>query len=162
MSNAILYRMPAGIAGDVTRPSNSTIEPGVYDAAKPFPAYGMAGKIVNEKFVPLETGDAATAVYGLLVRPYPTSSSQDGLGAATPPVAGVNDVMRRGYMTVILRSGTSAKGGQVYIRIGASTGDKPLGGFEAAEDGTDTIPLTNATFMGAADASGNVEISYKI
>jgi len=154
--------MPAGIPGDVTRPSNSTIEPGVFDPAKPFTAYGVPGKVVNEKFVPLEAGDAATAVYGILVRPFPTNSSQDGLGTSTPPKTGINDVLRRGYMTVLLRSGTAAKAGQVYIRVGAPTADKPLGGFEASADGTNTIALANTTFMGAADASGNIEISYKI
>lgn len=122
----------------------------------------MAGKIAGEKFVPLEAGDAATAIYGILVRPYPTTASQDGLGKSTPAKAGIGDVLRRGYMSVLLRSGTSAKGGAVYIRVGAPAADKPVGGVEAAADGTNTIILPNASFMGAADASGNVEISYNI
>lgn len=162
MSNAFLYRMPAGIPGDVTRPSNSTIEPAVLNASKPFDAFGVAGKITGEKFVPLEAGDVAASVYGILVRPYPTAASQDGLGKSTPAKAGIGDVLRRGYMTVLLRSGTSAKGGAVYIRVGAPAAGKPIGGIEAAADGTDTIALPNASFMGAADASGNVEISYNI
>lgn len=162
MSNAIMYRMPAGIPGDVTRPSNSTIEPGVYDAAKSFDGFGVPGKIVAEKFVPLEAGDAATVIYGLLARPYPTTSSQDPLGKSTPAKTGVNDILRRGYMTVLLRAGTSAKGGAVYIRVGSPVTGKPIGGIEAAADGANTIVLADATFMGAADASGNVEISYKI
>ena len=162
MSNAILYRMPAGIPGDVTRPSNSTIEPGVYDPAKAFAAFGTPGKVVSEKFVPLEAGDTADVIYGLLVRPYPTASSQDPLGTSTPPKAGINDILRRGYMTVLLRAGTSAKGGAVYIRVGTRASGKPIGGIEAAADGANTVVLPNASFMGAADASGNVEISYKI
>lgn len=162
MSNAILYRMPAGIPGDVTRPSTSTIEPNVYDPAKPFDAFGVPGKIVAEKFVPLEAGDAATVIYGLLVRPYPTTSSQDPLGKSTPAKTGINDVLRRGYMTVLLRAGTSAKNGTVYVRVGTPAAGKPIGGIEAAADGANTIALPNASFMGAADASGNVEISYNI
>ena len=162
MSNAILYRMSSGIPGDVTRLSNATIEPGVYDPAKSFDTFGVPGKIVSEKFVPLEAGDTADDIYGLLVRPYPTTSSQDPLGTSTPPKAGINDILRRGYMTVLLRAGTSAKGGAVYVRIGSPVAGKPIGGIEAAADGADTVDLPNATFMGAADASGNVEISYNI
>lgn len=162
MSNAILYRMPSGISGDVTRLSTATIEPGVYDPAKSFDAFGVPGKIMSEKFVPLEAGDTADNIYGLLVRPYPTTSSQDPLGKSTPPKAGINDILRRGYMTVLLRAGTSAKGGAVYVRIGSPAAGKPIGGIEAAADGADTVELPNATFMGAADASGNVEISYNI
>lgn len=162
MSRAFMYRMPAGIPGDVTRPSNSTIEPAVLDANKAFAAFGVPGKIVAEKFVPVEAGDDAAAIYGILVRPYPTTASQDGLGVSTPAKAGIGDVLRRGYMSVLLRAGTSAKGGAVHIRIGAPTPEKPLGGIEATADGANTIVLPSATFMGVADASGNVEISYKI
>lgn len=44
--------------------------------------------------------------------------------------------------------------GAVYVRIaGAATG-KPLGGFEAAADSTNTIQITNATWGSSADANG--------
>lgn len=162
MSNAIMFRMPAGIPGDVTRPSNSTIEPAVLDSSKKFPDYGIAGKIVAEKFVPIEAGDDAGAIYGMLVRPYPTTPSQDGLGVSTPPQAGIADVLRRGYMSVLLRAGTSAKGKAVYVRVSNPGTGKPIGGIEALADGTNTVAIANAQFMGAADASGNVEISYNI
>ncbi|MBY4674295.1 hypothetical protein K6W12_27095 [Burkholderia multivorans] len=162
MGNAILYRMPSGIPGDVTRPSQSTIEPVPLDPTAPFSAYGLFGKIVNGKFVPIGAGDVATAVYGLLVRPYPTQSSQDPLGTSTPPTKGIADVLRRGYETVKLNAGVAALDGQVYVRVAAAADGKPIGGIEAAEDGTNTIAITGATFMAGADADGNVEIAYNI
>ncbi|CAN0620527.1 conserved protein of unknown function [Burkholderia multivorans] len=161
-SNAIMFRMPSGIPGDVTRPSQSTIEPVPLDPTNPFPAYGLFGKIVNGKFVPVGAGDVAASVYGLLVRAYPTQSSQDPLGTSTPPTKGIGDALRRGYQTVQLNAGVAAFDGQVYVRVAAAAAGKPIGGIEAAADGMNTIAITGATFMAAADASGNVEIAFNI
>lgn len=164
MSNAFLFRMPAGIPGDVTRASQSTIEPVFLNPSLPFAGFGLFGKIASEKFVPFGAGDVAGAEYGLLVRPYPITggSGSDPLGTSTPPAKGVADVLRRGYMTVKLNAGTAAKDGQVYVRVAAAAAGKPIGGIEAAADSTNTVAITTATFMGPADASGNVEIAYNI
>ncbi|WP_043614267.1 hypothetical protein [Chromobacterium violaceum] len=161
MGNSILYRMPSGIPGAVSRPSQSTIEPAMLDPNNPFPSYGLFGKIVSGKLVPIGSGDTAANVYSLLVRAYPTNSGQDPLGAATPPTKGVIDNMRRGYMTVKVNAGTAAQSGQVYVRVANAATGKPIGGIEAAADSTNTIAV-NATFMSAADASGNVEIAFNI
>ncbi|SEI98782.1 hypothetical protein SAMN04244579_02710 [Azotobacter beijerinckii] len=164
MSNAFLYRMPAGIPGDVTRASQSTIEPVVLDPNTPFTAFGVFGKIVSNKFVPFGAGDADGGQYGLYVRPYPITggSGSDPLGTATPPTKGIADCLRRGYMTVKVNAGTASKDSQVYVRVAAAAAGKPIGGIEAVADSTNTIAITGATFMGAADASGNVEIAYNI
>lgn len=164
MGNAILYRMPSGIPGAVTRQGVATIEPAILDSSNAFSAFGLFGKLVAGKFVPLGAGDSATAIYGLLARPYPTqgANASDPLGTAVPPTSGVANVMRRGYMAVKLNAGTAAMGGQVYVRVGNAAAGKPIGGIEAATDGTNTIAVTGATFMSAADASGNVEIAYNI
>lgn len=162
--NAFVYRMPQGIAGDVTRQSVSTIEAQMLDSTAPFSAYGLFGKIAAGKFVPVGSGDAASAVYGLLVRPYPTQGANpsDPLGTSVPKTSGAADVLRRGYISVKLNSGTAALGGQVYVRVGAAATGKPIGGIEAAADSTNTIAVVGATFMSAADASGNVEIAFNI
>lgn len=164
MSNAFLYRMPSGIPGDISRPAHSTIEPVLLDPANPFGAYGQFGKIVAGKFVPIGSGDTAADVYGPYVRPYPTSggAASDPLGTSTPPQGnGVGNVLRRGYMTVLLRAGAAALNGQVYVRVAAAAAGKPIGGIEAAADSANTIAV-NARFMSAADATGNVEIAYNI
>lgn len=161
---AFLYRMPSGIAGDVTRPSVSTIETQLLDSTLPFPGYGLFGKIASGKFVPIASGDAAGTVYGALVRPFPTQgvNASDALGVSVPKTSGAADVMRRGYMSVKLNAGTAALGGVVYVRVGAAATGKPIGGIEAASDSTNTIAVAGASFMSAADASGNVEIAYNI
>jgi hypothetical protein len=118
-------------------------------------------KIVSGKVQPIASGDAATVVYGLLQRPYPTNAANEALGTATPPDSGLCDVVVRGYMTVKLSQGTAAKGGQVYVRVTADTG-KLVGDIETAADSAKCVAVANCIFMGGADASGNVEIRFNI
>ncbi|MBR8654299.1 hypothetical protein KDH83_13435 [Achromobacter sp. Marseille-Q0513] len=161
MMVAYLYRMPSGIPGDVSRKENSVVEAQILNASLPFSAYGLVGKMAAGKFVPFAGGEAATDAYGVLVRPFPTNSGTDGLGTATPPTSGPGDVLRRGYITVKLNGGaTVAAGGPVYVRVAAAASGKPLGGFEGAADSTNTVAI-NAIFLSAADADGNVEISFR-
>jgi hypothetical protein len=157
-----LYRMPSGIPGMVSREENKTIETVPFDSGAPFSAFGLFGKIVAGKLDPVGAGDAATAIYGLLVKPFPANSSQEGLGTAVPPTSGPANVLRRGYATVQLNAGTAALNGAVYVRVAAAAAGKPIGGIEAAADSTNTIVVANCTFMGPADATGNVEIAYNI
>lgn len=161
---AFVYRMPAGIPGDVSRQSAAKIETQLLDAAAAFAGYGLFGKIASGKFVPVGAGDAASAVYGLLVRPFPTqgANASDPLGAAVPKTTGPADVLRSGYITVKLNAGTAALGGGVYVRVANAATGKPIGGIEAAADGANTILVAGASFMGAADANGNVEIGFNI
>ena len=162
---AFLYRMPSGIPGAVTRQSQSTIETGVFDGTLPFSGYGLFGKIASGKFVPVGAGDAAAAVYALLVRPFPTQGANpsDPIGVAVPITTGANaNMLRRGYANVKVNAGTAAFNGPVYIRVAAAAAGKPIGGIEAAADSTNTIQVTGAIFMAAADASGNAEIAFNI
>ncbi|MFA9439411.1 hypothetical protein ACDA63_07220 [Uliginosibacterium sp. sgz301328] len=161
---AYVTRMPYGIPGDVTRQSTTTIEAQVFDSSNAFSAYGLFGKISSNKFIPVGAGDAATAVYGLLVRPYPITgaNASDPLGTSVPPTKGVADVLKRGYVAVKVNAGTAAINGAVYIRVANAAAGKPIGGIEAAADSTNTIAVTGAYFTGAADAGGNAEIAYNI
>lgn len=162
MNNAFLYRMPSGIPGDVSRKSQSTIES--HPVGAQFAAFGLFGKIdgASGKFVPLVAADTAAVIYGLFVRAYPTQSALNELGKATPLPNGIQDVLRRGYMTVKCNAGNAKKAGTVYVRINAGTEAKPIGGIEAAADGDNSIALPSAFFMHDADAQGNVEISFNI
>lgn len=164
MTTAILYRMPYGIPGDITRQSVATVETQIFDPLKPFSAYGIPGKIDGNNFVPIEEDDAATAIYGILVRPFPTqgANASDPLGTSVPKTNGAADVLRRGYIAVHVNAGTASLGGAVYVRVGAGTTEKPIGGIEAQADGSDTVVMAGASFMGAADANGNAEIGFNI
>lgn len=161
---AFVTRMPYGIPGSITRQSQSTIEPAPYNASAAFAGFGLFGKINAGKFEPIGSGDAAAAVYGLLIRAYPVqgANASDPLGTAVPPTAGIADVLRRGYANVKVNAGTAAQGSAVYVRVAAAAAGKPIGGVEAAADGSNTIQVPGAFFMGAADASGNAEIAYNI
>jgi hypothetical protein len=158
--------MPAGIPGAVNRAFQSTIEQQLIDGTNPPTGYGLPVAIdaTSKKARGVTTGDAATAIYGLNVRPYPTQGNgTDGLGTATPPTSGIMDVLKRGYISVHLGGATAAaKNGTVYVRVAAAAGGKPIGGIEAASDTTNTIVMANSYFMGPADADGNVEIAFNI
>lgn len=163
MSNAFTYRMPGGIPGAISRGAGqATVEAILGDAAKDFPRYGMFGKTVGDKFVPLEAGDAAGVITGILVRPYPTNSSQDGLGTSTPPTSGgVLDRLKRGYMTVLLAQGVAAKDAQVYVRTTVN-GAKAVGDIETAAAGGECVAVADCVFTGPADANGVVEIALNL
>ncbi len=161
---AFQYRMPAGFAGDIQRVEEATIETQIIDAANPPTAFGVPCKVVGDKIQPIGDGDAASAVYGFNVRAYPVQGNgSDPLGTATPPTSGATDILKRGYIMVAL-GGTAdaAKNGTVYVRVGSPSAGKPLGGIEAAADGTGTVSLTNAYFTGPKDAYGVVEVAYNI
>ena len=164
MSNAYLTRMPCGVAGDISRKELSKVEPRFMDSTTPVLVYGVPVKLVTEKVAPFTTGDSSVVPYGFAVRPYPFQAAvSEALVAGTPNPVQPIDVMRSGYMTVKNNAGTPALGGSVYVRVvdsGLST--QPLGGIEAAADGSDCVAIAGAIFMGAADADGNVEISYNI
>jgi hypothetical protein len=167
LSNAILYRMAAGIPGAITRAGQAKSVEGINLDTTNYPqSYGVPVAIdaTSKAIRKIMTGDTAASIYGLYVRPYPTQGgANDPLGSATPPTSGIANVMRSGYMTVQLNGATaSAKGGTVYVRVAAAATGKPIGGIEAAADSTNTIIMANAIFMGPADANGNVEVSYNI
>lgn len=146
---AILNRMPAGFPGDVSRKTEATIEAGFMTATVP---YGAPVTLDDDgKFAPVADGDA---VYGFMVRPYPTQMTAAEVGS-------IQDALRRGYMTIKLAQGTAAKGGQVYVRHTAETG-KDVGDIEAAAVAGKNVAVPGCIFMGDADASGNVEISFNL
>jgi hypothetical protein len=161
--NPILYRMPFGVPGDVTRRDQAAIEPHVLGAT-PFTAYGLPVKLSSGKVIPMGAGDAAQVPFGFLVRPYPTqgANASDPLGTGVPPTSGAADVLRRGYIMVKCNVGTPALNGTVYMRVTANGGNTIIGGIEATSDSTNTIALTNVVFNGPADSAGNVELAVKI
>jgi len=165
MSNAFIYRMPAGIAGDVTRREHADIEAQVMDTDYPVLRYGEPVKMVSGEIRPITTDDVIGDIYGFGVRPYPIqTSTSEALATATPPTNLPFDVLRRGYMTVKVQNGTPAKNASVYVRTIAASDPtaQPIGGLECASDGGDCFEITNAKFMGEADSNGNVEISYNL
>jgi hypothetical protein len=163
-----LYRMPTGLAGDVSRTNGATIEPVTLTA---FGTTGSPAGYGIPVAIDTTTGNARTItsadtfIFGLLVREYPTNAGQDALGVQTlAPVLGqAGSVLRRGYMTVKLSGSTAAvKGQPVYVWTAAASGSHIVGGFESTNPGGSGFALPNTTFEGPADASGIVEIAYNL
>lgn len=161
---SFVTRMYGGFPGRVSRSDSLTIEPSVIDTSAPPTVYGSFVKLVSGKLQAIGAGDASATVWGILVNAFPVQSTTTALGAATPPTSGVIDVLRRGYITVALKLGTAAKGGQVYVVTTAGgsvaagdivTSASPAGG------GTGTA-VTGCFFEGPADANGNVEVAFAI
>lgn len=156
----ILKRMNAGIPGDVTRKENAVIEPNIAGADI---ACGSFVKLSSGKVIPLAASDTAAVIYGLAVRMYPSQSESEDFGGGVISAGTVCDVLRSGYMNVVLKQGTAARGGQVYVRVTADEdAKKNVGDIEAAADTTKTVAVTGCMFMGAADENGNTEIAYNI
>lgn len=163
-TDSFVYRMPAGIAGDVSRKENATVEPQVMDTNYPVLYYGVPVKMVSSKLRPFTTGDDAVVPYGFAVRPYPLqASTNEALFTATPSTTQPMDVLKRGYMTVKCNAGVAALNGAVYVRVvDSGSASQPLGGVEAAADGGDCVAITGCIFMGAKDSDGFVEIAYNL
>jgi hypothetical protein len=165
--NAFISRMPAGIAGTLSRSAAQstvdTVNLTPNGAAGAFPAYGLGGLIdaVTGNFRLPAVGDAA--ITGVLVRPFPTNNSQDGLGTSTPPTKGLADRLLRGYISVLLSGPTlPVKDGPVWVRIQNPIAGKFVGGFEAAADGANTVVVVGSRFSGPPDASGVTELLFNI
>jgi len=172
---AFTFRMGAGFPGDVNRTHPASIEPCLINAAAPPTAFGQAVLVdaTSQGVRPFVVGDQSNTVpagYGITVRPYPfqqASSASDfgaaSIGAATPAVTGVMDVLRAGYiMAKIPTTQTPVKGDKVYVWAAATAGVHILGGLESVYSAGNTTQLLNATFNGSPDASGNVEIAFNI
>lgn len=166
-TNDIAYQfaMPSGIAGDVSRAQHATIEAQLLDTTGYPLAYGVPVKMVAGKIRGITTGDTvSTRVYGFYVRPYPTNSGQDALGAQTIPASGICNILVRGYMMVFVgfNAAGASKGSAVYARVGVAFRTLPLGEVEGATDAGDTFAIPNCYFMGPTDAQGINEIAFNI
>lgn len=155
---AFLTRMPAGIAGAITRPLETTTVPAILTAAGQANVpveYGCAVVLdaTTKKWRLPIVGDTAAQI-AILPRPYPggLAQYQGALGVTPVDTIHTGDVMRRGYINVKLRIGTAAKQGVVYVRIQNPVGStQPVGGFEAVADGANTVALdAKSYFMGPA------------
>lgn len=173
---AFTFRMGASFPGSVNRTHPANIEPALMDSANPIQGYGYACVVGGTSSVGtantvrgISTSDTAiTAIYGVLVRPFPTQSSglsnafgADPIGNVAPPTtAGAVDICREGYIMVPV-VGTPNKGGIAYVWVAASSGSHVLGGFEASSSGS-TITLTNAQFNTPPDANGYAELVVRL
>lgn len=159
---AITTRMNVAVPGAVSRSyPGQVISQEVINSTTPPTAYGQPVKLVSGQVQPLGSGDAASLIYGITVRPYPTqdaTGASSAYGSGTPPTSGMIDIMKMGFIGATMATGTAARGAQVNVRTTAS-GSHHIGDIEDDSVGSGTVTPTNWTFTGPADAAGNVEIS---
>lgn len=166
---AFPFRMGAGFSGDVNRTHPFNDEPTLVDLTSPPLFYGCGGVIdaTTKKFRRVLAGDTAfVSLYGVAVRPYPTSGvpsasfgAPAAFGGGTPPTNQPLSVLRFGYILVPI-VGAPGKGDPVFIWCTASTGSHVQGGFEASSSGGNTAALDVElySFNGAPDSNGIGEI----
>jgi hypothetical protein len=160
---AITLRAPAGFPGAISRTEDLTITQEIINTTTPPTAFGGVVKLVSGQLQPIASGDANTVIYGLLVRPYPIQGNST-TGSNSPPTSGIADVLRRGYMTVTLKLGTAAKGGQAYV-VTTAGGTVSVGDIVTASSpagGGTAVAIPGVFFQGPADAGGIVELSVNI
>lgn len=158
-----LYNPPAGVAGDVTRPDESNIEPATLVAVSTVYAqkFGIPMKYVVGGISQFNGGAEAPADFaGVLIREVPAMSGSVTAGFTdnVPNPLAVQGLMVRGYVNVLCTSGTPARGGAVYVQTVAS-GGIAVGEFRTTDDGSNAILLDNVVWAAdGKDSSNNAEI----
>lgn len=156
---AYLYSLPAGIAGDVTRQDESNVEP-IQLGSPAATKYGVPLKYSAGKAIPFAGGEVAADFQGVLTRIVPaiSGSNTQGYSDDIPNPDSNQGILVRGYINVLCKVGTPARGGIVYVRI-VDADPKFIGDFEATSDSTNSIALTNVSWASnGKDANNNAEI----
>lgn len=160
---SFLYRAPSGVAGDVTRPDDTVVEPGLLNAAQAPTAFGAPVKLVSGKFEKIAASDAAAVFAGILSRIAPSIAGDTAqtFAGGTPNTDSVQGIVVEGYVNVVCTVGTPVRGGTVYMRVVAATG-KAVGDLEATADGANNVALTGVTWaIDGKDSSNIAEIRIK-
>lgn len=167
---AIKFRMAAGFPGAVNRSHPMSIEPCLICAATPPDLYGQAVIIdaSSQGVRPFAAGDQAlTDAYGVTVRPFPLqeNSVAPSLFTATPPVAGIIDVLRYGYIMIGFNKSGSApvKGAQTYLWTAMTSGAHLAAGWETADPTSSGCKVglpPRTTYQGGWDANDVGELIF--
>lgn len=152
--------MPHGFAGTYARQPDMIVNTRPAGGTEPF-AFGTALKAgENGTVVPMGAGAKADQFVGVAAREVKSALSytDQNVGRYAPGEA--VSVFQRGSINVLCSNGAPAVGGAVYLRVTANPGlaASPLGGFEAAADGENSVRLTNCQWGGPADANGVAEL----
>jgi len=151
-----LFQAPTGVPGDITRTDESNVEPAQLVAISTVfaQAYGIPMKYVAGGISQWAAGDAATAFAGVLVREVPSiSGSSDGGLGDLPNSDYPQGLCVRGYVSVLCKNGTPARGGVVYVRVISTGSGNAVGDFEAASDGSNSVALTATQAEWASDGT---------
>ena len=167
---AFQYRMGAGFLGDVNRTHPASIEPCLIDASAPPTAYGQPVLVdpTTQGVRTLATTDYTTNpwyIYGITVRPYPfqANTTTPTIGGGTPPVSGIIDVLRSGYIMVPVY-GACVKGGLAYIWVTATSVNHIENTFEITTNASNVniVSNPNTSFNGSPDTSAVLNANINV
>jgi hypothetical protein len=149
----LTFRMPGLQPGGVTRTHPQWIEPcKVAPGNLLLPGQAVRVSDAGDSVQAFAAADsAATSIYGVVVRAYPTQPfvlNSDMSQIAAPPVV---DILREGYIGVRC-AGVPKKFGEAFV-VGAD------GTFSAVSG---IGPLSNAQFNGTPDSNGLAELVVTI
>ena len=167
MSNTVfLFQAPTGIPGDVSRPDHVQVEPAKLVALATVFAdrFGQAMRYVAGGIQQWTTGLTKTDFAGVLVRQAPHLSgdleSGESFGGGAPNGDQIQGLLVEGYVHVEVTAGVPVRGGTVYCRI-VDAANRPIGAFEAAADGGNSValdPKQASWAVDGIDADGNGEL----
>jgi hypothetical protein len=169
MSGSVIgLSLNLGYAGTVSRSNDNIITPRILFSALSNGAETKDPVLFGEPVVLNSdntysrfgaTGTAATFA-GIAVREVKQASDYYAASGSYIP-GDVMDAIRRGTVTVKCNVGTPTAGGKVYVRTvaNASIPTGVIGQFEAAQDGSNTVELTNCRWKtGKIDANKIAEL----
>jgi len=147
----------AYLPGRLPKTGYQVVETFQTDATKPV-EYGEVVKISAtdaKKVVPIEAGDAAADVYGVVVRTYNQISNATYASGVNqfvyqPAPGQAVSVMRKGWIAIPVQKGTPAVGTTLTVRIALATPDTglPIGGIEAGDAvALETVAVTGMRFV---------------
>ena len=102
--------------------------------------------------------------------PITGASASDSLGTSVPPTSGIANMLRRGYINVLVQLGgaSCALGSNVYIRYQNPSGSQIVAGVEGASTGNTYQVISTYTygsgayFTGTVDGNNIAEIAFNI
>lgn len=154
--------MNVGYAGTQSRTADAIIQNRIAEGTI---AFGQAVVLTDKnKWRLVKINDTGAVVAGIAVREVVQANTFDPQSNPDYVANAPCDVMVRGNCTVKCQRGTPTSGTAVYVRIAANDEHRNavVGGFEALEDGVNTIQVTNIEWTtGVVDANGNVEVTIK-
>ena len=143
-----LYTAPAGYAGRISRVDHTIVEPimltSPYAQAFGIPLKGDG----TGKAIPFAGGETPANFIGFLAESVPEisgSSTTDDVPNQYQP----QNLVVKGYLTVVCTQGTPVRGGQVYART-VTNGGKAIGDIEATSD------ITGAGTAGTNTGNGTI------
>lgn len=145
---------PAGVVGDITRVDETNVEPANLIAVSSVyaQAYGIPMAYATGGISQWQGSNVAADFCGILARTAPeiSGNTNQGLTDTIPNSSFPNNLVVRGYVSVVCTIGTPARGGVVYVRTVAS-GSKNIGDLEATTDPGNNVALSLTQASWAVD-----------